>query len=234
MRLYRSLPWVRISRTFGQLAEAEPPRPLVAAAILLYSAVFGCRIAEAAPASAWRYPSLAAFFRRRLGPGRRPLCAGARLVWPSDGSLTCAGQLGAGGAGVKGVQYSLATFLARPALRPEQLLQGRGTGLYQVVTYLAPGDYHRFHSPASWRCTSVTRLRGEQLSVAPPVLRCVPRLLQLNTRAVLAGSWQHGYFSLTAVGSTNVGSISIHWGRDAVDTSTNQARIMMGGGEQPC
>ena len=228
MWLYRSLPWVRISRTFGQLAEAELPRPLVAAAILLYSAVFGCRIAEAAPASALSYPSLAAFFRRRLGPGRRPLCAGARLVWPSDGSLTCAGRLGAGagaGAGVKGVQYSLATFLARPALAaPEQLLQGRGTGLYQVVTYLAPGDYHRFHSPASWRCTSVTRIRGEQLSVAPPVLRCVPRLLQLNTRAVLTGSWRHGYFSLTAVGSTNVGSISIHWGRDTADTSTSQAR----------
>ena len=157
--------------------------------------------------------------QEQLRPGWR--CRGQCGLASTSLDLRRAGA----GAGVKGVQYSLATFLARPALAaPEQLLQGRGTGLYQVVTYLAPGDYHRFHSPASWRCTSVTRIRGEQLSVAPPVLRCVPRLLQLNTRAVLTGSWRHGYFSLTAVGSTNVGSISIHWGRDTADTSTSTSQ----------
>ena len=43
--LYRSLPWVRISRLFGRLAERSQPRPLVLLAILGTS--HNCYIATA-------------------------------------------------------------------------------------------------------------------------------------------------------------------------------------------
>ena len=52
---------------------------------------------------------------------------------------------------------------------------------------------------------------GELLSVAPPVLRNIQGLFELNERVVLEGRWKFGYFSLTAVGATNVGGINIDW-----------------------
>ena len=50
---------------------------------------------------------------------------------------------------------------------------------------------------------------GELLSVAPWVVRQVPSLFALSERVLLAGYWEYGFFSLTAVGAYNVGSIEV-------------------------
>ena len=211
---YRSLPWLTISSHFGRLAEAECPRILVLVSVLFYSLVFGCDVSEANPDSLRAYTSLAAFFRRRLRPGCRPLAPGSRLVSPADGTVTFAGlHLGGSLQQVKGVHYSLPKFLGRrdQDTSAASLLRHPHTCLYQVVIYLHPGDYHRFHSPVTWRVRSRTRVEGELLSVAPPILRNIQGLFELNSRVVLEGEWRWGYFSLTAVGATNVGSINIEW-----------------------
>ena len=211
--MYRSLPWLTLSRHFGRLAEAECPRVLVVVSVLVYSLVFGCDVSEASPASLRAHPSLAAFFRRRLRPGCRPLSPRSRLVSPADGTVTFTGPyLGGSLQQVKGVHYSLPKFLGRSSYTcKESLLQNKHTGLYQVVIYLHPGDYHRFHSPVTWHVHSRTRVWGELLSVAPPILRNIQGLFELNSRVVLEGEWRWGFFSLTAVGATNVGSIKIEW-----------------------
>ncbi len=41
----------------------------------------------------------------------------------------------------------------------------------------------------------------------PGVASAFPGLFHLNERVAWLGSWRHGFFSLTAVGATNVGSI---------------------------
>jgi phosphatidylserine decarboxylase len=88
------------------------------------------------------------------------------------------------------------------------------TGLYYCVIYLAPGDYHRFHSPVSWVVESRRHFAGELYSVSPYLQRTLPGLFTLNERVVLLGRWKWGFFSYTPVGATNVGSIKINFDRE--------------------
>jgi len=60
---------------------------------------------------------------------------------------------------------------------------------------------------------------GELLSVAPAFVRMVKGLFSFNERVVLEGTWAHGFFTYTAIGAYNVGSISM---RCCPDVITNQ------------
>lgn len=84
-------------------------------------------------------------------------------------------------------------------------------GLFYVVIYLAPGDYHRFHSPVPWVVESRRHFAGELYSVTPYLQRHLPGLFTLNERVVLLGRWRWGFFSYTPVGATNVGSIKVNF-----------------------
>ncbi|UJO14387.1 Phosphatidylserine decarboxylase proenzyme 1, mitochondrial [Fulvia fulva] len=88
------------------------------------------------------------------------------------------------------------------------------TALYYCVVYLAPGDYHRFHSPVSWVVESRRHFAGELYSVSPFLVKNLPGLFTLNERVALLGRWKYGFFSYTPVGATNVGSIVINFDRE--------------------
>ncbi|KAL6862322.1 phosphatidylserine decarboxylase domain-containing protein [Trichoderma novae-zelandiae] len=88
------------------------------------------------------------------------------------------------------------------------------TSLYYAVIYLAPGDYHRFHSPTNWVVESRRHFAGELYSVSPYLQRTLPGLFTLNERVVLLGRWRWGFFSYVPVGATNVGSIKINFDRE--------------------
>ncbi|KAL7806132.1 phosphatidylserine decarboxylase domain-containing protein [Trichoderma aethiopicum] len=88
------------------------------------------------------------------------------------------------------------------------------TALYYAVIYLAPGDYHRFHSPTNWVVESRRHFAGELYSVSPYLQRTLPGLFTLNERVVLLGRWRWGFFSYVPVGATNVGSIKINFDRE--------------------
>lgn len=82
--------------------------------------------------------------------------------------------------------------------------------LHHCVIYLAPGDYHRFHSPTDWTVFARRHFPGELFSVNPSVARWLEGLFNFNERVVYYGEWEHGFFSMTAVGATNVGSIRVY------------------------
>lgn len=86
-----------------------------------------------------------------------------------------------------------------------------GNKLCFCVVYLAPGDYHRFHSPASWVVEKRRHFSGELFSVSSWMVDKLADLFVLNERVALLGRWRHGFFSMVPVGATNVGSIRVNF-----------------------
>ncbi|KAI0124277.1 phosphatidylserine decarboxylase [Xylariales sp. AK1849] len=101
--------------------------------------------------------------------------------------------------------------------------------LYYAVVYLAPGDYHRFHSPTNWVVERRRHFAGELYSVSPYLQRTLPGLFTLNERIVLLGRWRWGFFSFVPVGATNVGSIKVNFDKElrtnslTTDTAADRA-----------
>lgn len=86
-----------------------------------------------------------------------------------------------------------------------------GHKLCFLVVYLAPGDYHRFHSPAAWVVERRRHFTGDLFSVSPYIAHRLRDLFVLNERVALLGRWKDGFFSMVPVGATNVGSIRINF-----------------------
>ena len=111
-------------------------------------------------------------------------------------------------AGVLGKKKSQADledeFIRQPDHRPPEKSQ-----LKYCVIYLAPGDYHRIHTPAAVTIRSRRHFPGTLFPVAPKAAKWLPQLHTMNERVVLSGDWAHGFFSMGAVGAMNVGSIRL-------------------------
>lgn len=221
LRCWRRFPWRIFSRHWGILAHTKlKPHFLNTIVIYIYAWAFDCKIEEAECRNINQYESLGDFFVRRLKPGVRPVDQSTAVVSPADGTATFNGYFEGGFLEqVKGVHYSLPYFLGLRVAK-NQLLHGAmhntgdllmnkdgTTSLFQAVVYLSPGDYHRFHSPVEWTINTRRHFPGELLSVKTSVVNACPGLFHLNERVSWIGNWQHGFFSMTAVGATNVGSI---------------------------
>lgn len=221
--LYRSFPTRLLSRAWGRLNDVELPTWLRKPVYSLYIRMFGVNMQEAAVEDLHHYRNLGEFFRRRLKPAVRPVCVSSCLTSPADGRILHFGRVqNSEVEQVKGVTYSLENFLGpqpRPSDDPassfrDLLLSSPDNDLFHVVVYLAPGDYHCFHSPTDWRVELRRHFPGSLMSVNPGVARLVRELFCLNERVVLTGQWQHGFFSFTAVGATNVGSIKVYFDKE--------------------
>jgi len=86
-----------------------------------------------------------------------------------------------------------------------------GNSLFFTVIYLAPGDYHRFHSPTAWVVEKRRHFVGELFSVSPYMAKRLENLFVLNERVALLGRWKYGFFSMVPVGATNMGSIKVNF-----------------------
>ena len=118
---------------------------------------------------------------------------------PADGKVLYCGEVEHGMLEqVKGVSYSLVGFLGPfESLFPHHaeenlisvydftdyhcLLSNPLNKLYHCIIYLAPGDYHRFHSPADWTVFLRRYFPGELLDL---VTRIVIDLINVAGNAI--------------------------------------------------
>lgn len=225
------LPLCIASRWWGCVNDIVLPVCVRGLVLGLFAWAFNCDLGEAQDEELRHYRNLGEFFRRPLKTELRPVCTGDCVVSPADGMVLHFGRIEKGFVEqVKGKTYSLKKFLGphhRHCIHLEeeeyqqQLLQQDDTELYHCVVYLAPGDYHRFHSPVKWEVKHRRHFPGTLLSVHPGVVNWIAGLFNMNERVVYTGRWKHGFFSMTAVGATTVGSIKVYFDSNL---STNRHR----------
>ncbi len=194
----------RLSLLVGWLADRRIPTFLRAPLYGVYCRATGANPAEA-ELSPRGYPSLGAFFVRRLAAGARAIEPDpARLISPCDGTLQDVSDVREG---------TILQAKGRP-YRIEELLDG-AAGIEQLeggrawTIYLSPRDYHRVHAPERARLTEVRWVDGSRRSVAPGVLARRDRVLCTNERVVLRLDTARGPWFLVMVGALNVGRIRV-------------------------
>ncbi|GAA5876961.1 hypothetical protein JCM16303_006352 [Sporobolomyces ruberrimus] len=117
---------------------------------------------------------------------------------------------------------AVAKEIAKGALQPRE-----GNKLCFAVVYLAPGDYHRYHSPTNWVVERRRHFAGELFSVSPWMVGKLSDLFVLNERVALLGRWRYGFFSMIPVGATNVGSIRVNFD-SSLRTNSPQRPVVPG------
>ena len=192
-----------LSHVFGWLADRRVPQLLRGPLYRGYARFTGANLDESrGPLDI--YPSLGAFFVRRLVDGARPIEGDPQqLVSPVDGTLQASGLVSAGSL----LQAKGRSYLVR------DLLAGVGAdldleGACAWTLYLGPADYHRIHTPEAGRLVEARWVPGGRYSVAPAVL-ARRSVLATNERCVLRLETDRGPLLMVLVGALNVGRIRV-------------------------
>ncbi|RLN56904.1 hypothetical protein BBJ28_00020561 [Nothophytophthora sp. Chile5] len=208
-------PYRAASRLWGQVHDKELPMWLRAPVYQAWTAVFGCKLEEM-KYPLQEYANLGEFFSRPLKDGVREFDTSVgHLASPVDGKVASIGVVDNSSnvptlEQIKGARYRLDEFLGSlPSFFTNKNSVAKGKKMFHCVIYLAPGDYHRIHAPVDWQVEERRHFPGNLFPVNQIAARLIPSLFVENERVALLGEWQHGFFSLTAVGATNVGSIVI-------------------------
>jgi len=124
---------------------------------------------------------------------------------------------------VKGISYSMKDFLGENSPIYQKMAEKKpGNDFYYCVIYLAPGDYHGYHSPATWSITERRHFPGHLFPVNKRSVNFIKGVLAFNERVTLFGEWEHGIFSYTAVGAYNVGSMKIGFDPELITNQPSQ------------
>jgi phosphatidylserine decarboxylase len=204
----RLLPRNALSRAAGRVVEWRLPPPLLNRLMRLFVRAYDVNVAEMRdPLES--FATFQQFFTRALKDGARPIDAAPdALVAPCDGSWGAAGVVEGGTVlQVKGRPYRLADLLASEA--EARRFEG---GAYATF-YLAPRDYHRFHTPCAVRVTRATYVPGTLWPVNRMGIESIDALFAQNERLCaymsLACGGEEREICLVAVGATVVGKVRV-------------------------
>ncbi|MCY0987386.1 archaetidylserine decarboxylase [Nannocystis sp. ILAH1] len=201
LRAYGLLPHRLLGAATRTLMRARRPRWAVRAAIEAWIRGGAIDVSECVDEP---WPTLEAFFLRRLRPGARLL--GEGFVSPADGLVVGTGPIEQGTIlQVKGSPLRLGRVLAA---RPEEVAALAG-GRY-VTIFLTPDGYHRLHMPCDAEVAEVRWIGGRFFPQNADALRVIPRIYERNERAALRCVADSGaVFWLVLVGASLIGGIEL-------------------------
>ncbi|SEB70489.1 phosphatidylserine decarboxylase [Tenacibaculum sp. MAR_2009_124] len=148
------------------------------------------------------YISFNDFFYRKLKKEARPIKEG--LISPGDGKLLAFENISqVNDFFVKGRKFNLEEFLS------DKKLASRFENGSLLILRLAPNDYHRYHFPFDGTPTSMTKIKGNYLSVSPYALASnFTKVFCENKREYcILKMASKGHMLIAPVGATMVGSI---------------------------
>lgn len=187
-----------ISRLTGRFAKSGFSRRLIPR----FARMYGIDPTEA-ELTMEQYPSLNAFFTRRLKPGLRPVDPDAKTVTsPVDARITGIGTVREGTLlNVKGQDYHIEALLNGS---PRAVNYRNG---FYFVLYLSPSDYHRIHSPVAGNVVEKEHVPGKVYPVNEFGLRRMKQTLSRNERLITYIRHDKGEAAVVKVGAFNVSSI---------------------------
>jgi phosphatidylserine decarboxylase len=97
----------------------------------------------------------------------------------------------------------------------------RGNKIAYTIIYLAPGDYHRYHSAADVEPYFRRHIAGYLEPVKPEYLEKHKNVLKENERVGVFGAWKSGLFITSYIGALNVGSIHLNHDEDLKTNEEN-------------
>jgi phosphatidylserine decarboxylase len=211
VRLLRWAPKRAFSSVVGFAARSPLPRPLRARVYRTFARRVGANLDEI-DKRLDAYPTLDAFFTRRLRPGVRPISPEPdAIVSPCDGTIAESGIAGGGRLiQAKGIDYRLGSLL------PDADAQARFEGGAYVTIYLAPRDYHRVHFPADGTVDGFQHVPGALFPVNKLAAANIGGLFTLNERLVTFQDSPAGEIAIVMVAATGVGHMTVTY--DAVET----------------
>ena len=173
-----------------------------------YGSVYGVNYDDILVENLNSFRTFNQFFTRELKEGARVVdepADGSTLCSPCDGKVLSCGEVDTLESTmdcIKGHTYRLDEFLfgyqvvkgenSDQKSTTERLIQAavdRGNKVVYMVVYLAPGDYHRFHSPASFTASYRRHIAGYLEPVDPRYLKGHRDVLKTNERVNLLGDW---------------------------------------------
>jgi phosphatidylserine decarboxylase len=219
------------SRVLGSLMERTIPVFMRAILFNIFSCMYGANLDEVQhPLQS--YKNFQELFTRALKDGVRPIAtrAPSAMVSPCDGEVLTVGELTEQMpriTQVKGTSYNLKSFLG---FDPFEHKKSPESVIRYAVIYLAPGDYHRFHSPTDFTVSFGRHFTGEMLPVNKILVSWFNDLFALNERVVLSGEWHDGYqLHYGIVAAYNVGKITLAFDDELKTNVTCDMPVYRGG-----
>lgn len=142
---------VQMSKTAEKVSEVKIPKFLRKKFFTLYSKKYHVKLDEIIePLDS--FENFSAFFTRRVKP--RPINPDpTAMICPADSKVLKIAEITEDNCSIiKGAAYSLGELIEGKKItytkeQVDNLKKNCQNKLYQVIFYLAPGDYHRFHTP---------------------------------------------------------------------------------------